>query len=292
MTTAFVFTGGGSLGAVQVGMLQEVLAAGEQPDFVVGASVGALNAAYFAGYPTREGIGRLADIWLGLRRADVFPLSVASVLGLLWHPDNIVSPAPLRALIEAHLPFSQLEAATIPLHICATDVQGLTALMSSGSAVEAILASAAIPGVFPMVKLGDRVLMDGAIASNSTVKVAADLGATRIIVFHTGYACALQTPPKGAVANALHAITLLVSWRLIHDLETLPQTLSVHVAPPLCPLAISPFNFSAAAELIDRAAASTRKWVAMGGLDRRSQPDEIAAHRHEGTARQVGQHGL
>ncbi len=51
--TAFVFTGGGSLGAVHVGMLRALMAAGERPDFVIGASVGAINAAHFAGAPTR-----------------------------------------------------------------------------------------------------------------------------------------------------------------------------------------------------------------------------------------------
>jgi NTE family protein len=49
--TAFVFAGGGSLGAIQVGMLRELTRHGLQADFVVGSSVGALNAAYFAGSP-------------------------------------------------------------------------------------------------------------------------------------------------------------------------------------------------------------------------------------------------
>ena len=71
--TAFVFAGGGSLGAIQVGMLHVLLEAGLRPDFVVGSSVGAMNAAYFAGAPDVAGVSRLADIWLSLRRADISP---------------------------------------------------------------------------------------------------------------------------------------------------------------------------------------------------------------------------
>lgn len=70
--TAFAFAGGGSLGAIQVGMLRVLLSAGVQPDFVVGASVGAMNAAYFAGAPTADGVVRLAEIWSGLRAARSF----------------------------------------------------------------------------------------------------------------------------------------------------------------------------------------------------------------------------
>jgi predicted acylesterase/phospholipase RssA len=59
--TAFVFAGGGSLGAIQVGMLGVLVSEGVQPDFVVGASVGAMNAVYFAGAPDAEGVARLAE---------------------------------------------------------------------------------------------------------------------------------------------------------------------------------------------------------------------------------------
>jgi NTE family protein len=76
--TAFAFAGGGSLGAIQVGMLRVLLSAGVQPDFVVGASVGAINAAYFAGAPNADGVERLAEIWSGLRRREVFPVTLKS----------------------------------------------------------------------------------------------------------------------------------------------------------------------------------------------------------------------
>ena len=83
MPTAFVFAGGGSLGAIQAGALAELIAAGERPDFVVGASVGALNACYFAGRPDAAGVAALEAIWRGLTRADVFPVTPGSVLEFL-----------------------------------------------------------------------------------------------------------------------------------------------------------------------------------------------------------------
>jgi NTE family protein len=100
---AFVFAGGGSLGAVQVGMLEALLSARLQPDFVVGTSVGAINASYFAGAPSAEGVARLAEIWAGVRRSDVFPFTFASLLGLLRHEGHIVSSSGLRRLIKTNL---------------------------------------------------------------------------------------------------------------------------------------------------------------------------------------------
>jgi NTE family protein len=278
--TALVFAGGGSLGAVQVGMLRALVTEGIEPDLLIGASVGAMNAAYFAGAPNYEGVTKLEQIWCGMRRADVFPITFASAFGLLRHPDNIIDPSGLRRLIETHVPFARLEDAAIPVHILATDLQGSAVAFSRGLAVEAILASTAIPGVFPPVQIDGQTLMDGAIASSTPIRLAVELGASRIIVLPTGYACALKESPKGAVAKALHAITLLIAWRLINDLEQIPNSINVHLAPALCPLDVSPYDFSASRYLIERAAESTRKWIAGGGLTRRALASELAAHRH------------
>jgi NTE family protein len=278
--TAFVFVGGGSLGAVQVGMLDVLLSAGMEPDFLVGASVGALNAGYFAGAPDAEGVARLAKLWSAVRRSDIFPFTFTSVFGLLRHQGHIFDPSGLRRLIRTNLPYTRLGDAGIPVHITATDVQGTAVLLSKGPAIDAILASAAIPGIFPPVRIAGQTLMDGAFAIDSPIRVAADLGASRIIVLRTGYACTLKELPKRAIARALHAITLLIEWRLLHDLERLPREIHVCVVPILCPLDVEPYDFSASRQLIQRAADSTRKWLDSGGLLRRSHPQELEAHRH------------
>ncbi len=278
--TAFVFAGGGSLGAIQVGMLRVLLATGVQPDFVIGSSAGAINAGYFAGAPNEEGVERLANIWSGLRGRDVFPFTFTSALGLLRHPGHFTDSTGLRRLIETNLPYKLLEDAVIPVHVTATDVEGVAVLLSKGPALDAIMASAAIPGIFPPVRIDGRSLMDGAIAANTPIKVAADLGASRIVVLPTGYACALKEPPKKAIARALHAITLLIEWQLIRDLERLTGEIHISIVPTLCPLDVSPYDFSASHYLIQRAADSTRKWVDGGGLSRQSSPQELRAHSH------------
>ncbi len=144
--TAFVLAGGGSFGAVQVGMLRALLAAGVVPDLVVGSSVGAINGAYLAGAPTLEGVARLEAIWCGLRRRDVFPVTWLSITALLACRDFVVEPDGLRQLLEQHLPYQQLEGATVPICLVATDMRGGQAMrLSAASAVEAVLASCAIP---------------------------------------------------------------------------------------------------------------------------------------------------
>ena len=278
--TAFVFTGGGSLGAIQVGMLRVLLAAGVHPDFVVGASVGAINASYFASVPTLEGVATLERIWMGLRRSDIFPFTVASAIGLLRHPGNLVDPGGLRNVIKENLPFARLENTQIPLHIMATNLQGLSVRLSTGPAIEAILASTAIPGIFPPVEIDGDPLIDGAVAANTPLRLALGLGASRIIILPTGYACALKEPPKSAVGKALHAVTLMIAWQLMHELERIPADVQVHLVPTLCPLAVSPFDFSSSRELIERAARSSQKWIEDGGLTRPAQPEELAPHRH------------
>jgi NTE family protein len=278
--TAFVFTGGGSLGAIQVGMLRVLLAAGVHPDFVVGASVGAINASYFASVPTLKGVATLERIWTGLRRSDIFPFTLASAIGLLRHPGNLVDPNGLRNVIEENLPFVRLENTQIPLHIMATNLQGLSVRLSTGPAIEAILASTAIPGIFPPVEIDGDPLIDGAVAANTPLRLALELGASRVIILPTGYACALKEPPKSAVGKALHAVTLMIAWQLMHELDRIPADAQVHLVPALCPLAVSPFDFSSSRELIERAARSSQKWIEDGGLTRPAQPEELAPHRH------------
>jgi len=81
--TALVLAGGGSLGSVQVGMLRALAARGVRPDLIVGSSVGALNAAHYAGMPTADGVEKLAGIWRSLRRQDVFPITLRGLIGFV-----------------------------------------------------------------------------------------------------------------------------------------------------------------------------------------------------------------
>lgn len=279
--TAFVFAGGGSLGAVQVGMLRALVAHGVTPDLVVGPSVGAMNAAYYAGTPTSDGVERLIAIWRSLRRQDVFPVTLRTLMGFIRRRDFLVSTDGVRRLVDTYVPYRNLEEAKLPLHVVATDLlAGETVVLSKGPVARAVLASTAIPAAFAPVQLEGLYLADGAITCNTPVKVAAECGARRLIVLPTGYACALDSPPRGAIACALHALTLLIARQLLHDLHGLDPGVEYAVVPPLCPLRGSPYDFSQTSELIDRAADSTNAWLAEGGLARRAIPDKMNAHRH------------
>ena len=118
-----------------------------------------------------------------------------------------------------------------------------------------------MPGVLPPVKFGEHLLMDGGVVNNTPISNAIDAGATRIYVFPTGYACDLRRPPKSAVAMSLQAISLLVQQRLITDVHDLQGHVDLRVIPPVCPLDVSPADFSHGGELIELARAGASHWL-------------------------------
>jgi NTE family protein len=282
--TALVLAGGGSLGAIQVGMMQSLAKHGVHADMVVGSSVGALNGAYYAGDPSLNGVMRLAEIWRGLRRRDVFPITWHTLFGFLWRRDFLIPHDGIRKLIDDHLPYRNLEDAKLPVHIVTTDLlSGDSVVLSEGSAAEAIVASTAIPGAFQPIHYKNFYLADGAISSNTPIKIAVRKGARRLVILPTGHACANEAPPLGAVANALHALTLLIARQLVSELENLDPSIQYFVVPPLCPLVGSPYDFTRTGEHIERAIRSTDEWLAEGGLRESREstiPGELRPHSH------------
>jgi NTE family protein len=279
--TAFVFAGGGSFGAIQVGMMHSLAKHGITADMVVGSSVGALNGAYYAGNPTLKGVQQLEHIWRNLQRRDVFPITWRTLLGFLWRRDFLIPHDGIRKLIDDHIPYRNLEDATLPVHIVATDiVSGDSVVLSKGSVAQAVVASTAIPGAFSPIYYQGHYLSDGAVSSNTPIRIAVRQGARRLIILPTGHACATQAPPVGAVANVLHALTLLIARQLVSELESLDPAIEYYVVPPLCPLVGSPYDFSRTADHIARAIESTDAWLALSGLDQRGIPDELRPHSH------------
>jgi NTE family protein len=279
--TAFVLAGGGSYGAIQVGMMHSLAARGISADMVVGSSVGALNGAYYAGDPTLKGVLQLETIWRGLTRHDVFPVNWRTLLGFLRRRDFLIPHDGIQKLIDDHLPYRNLQDAELPIHIVATDIiTGDSVVLSEGSAAQAIIASTAIPGAFAPVPYKNFYLADGAISSNTPIKIAIAKGATRLIILPTGYACSSDTPPTGAVATALHALTLLIARQLVSEMEDIGPEIEYYVVPPLCPLVGSPYDFSRTSDHIERAIASTDAWLAQGGLQKVGIPEQMRPHAH------------
>jgi len=248
---------------------------------IVGTSAGALNGAFIASRPqTVATADSLGEIWRDLRRGQAFPLNpLTGLLGFLGARDHLVPQSGMRRLIARHIERDDLEEMPIPLHVVAVDViSGEELRLSRGPALDAVLASAAIPGVLPPVRWEGRSLMDGGVANNTPISHAVELGARRIYVLPTGHACALEESPGGALGMALHAISLLTHHRLAEDIERHRADADLIVLPPPCPLGIQPIDFAHADQLISRALADSREFLDSGGQER--PPLRLRAHRH------------
>lgn len=285
-----VLSGGGSLGAVQAGMLLALAEAGVTVDLIVGASVGALNGAFYADDPTPAGAARLVALWRGLRRRDVFPLTLwAGLRALVFGRDHLVEPAALRDMVCRALRMRRLEEARVALHVVATDVlSGEDVLLSRGDVTTALLASTAIPVVFPPVPLDGRQLVDGGVSNNTPITSAVALGADHILVLPTGTSCALAAPPRNMAALALHVLGLQNMRQLDRDIERHAGEARITVVPPLCPLDVSVFDFSHTDALIGRAVAQTRQWLADDGLQQAGPLHVPLAHRDRAGATPAG----
>jgi NTE family protein len=264
MTTAFVLSGGGSLGAVQVGMLQALADRRITPDLLVGTSAGALNAVFVAAHGTGPAaLEALAGTWAALRRDDVFPVRVPQMLlALAGARDSLCTDHGLGRLVRQHVSFARLEDAPIPVHLVATDLlSGDEVLLSKGDTLTAVLASSAVPAVLPPVRRDGRTLVDGGLADNAAISRAVALGADRIYVLPTGYACALPSPPTRPLAVAVQALSLLIQQRLIADVALYADQVDLVVLPPLCPLRVPAIDFRHATQLYRRAHASSAAWL-------------------------------
>jgi len=257
-TRAFVPTGGGNRGGWQVGQLEGLPGAGIEPDLLVGTSVGALNAAAVAGDPTPEGVRKLAMAWRRTRRADVLPAWGWSRVSALRRR-ALYSNGGLRALIESCAPYPDIEDATVPLRVVTTSLEtGGERVLSSGSVVDAVLASMAIPGIYPPVQIGEERLIDGGIVDNVPVRPAVEEGADEVFVLAASSRC----PPPERVRH-LHDVLLYSAWLMLRPpadalAGSYGASVKVVVLPSSCPVALRPFDFSQT----DRLIASAREQTA------------------------------
>ena len=244
--TAFVFAGGGSFGAIQVGMLHSLAAHGISADMVVGSSVGRLTARSMPAIRRCRACCGWTTIWRALHRHDVFPVTWKTLLGFLWRRDFLIPHDGIRKLIDDHIPLSQSAGrqASGSYRHHRYHLGRERGVVGRTDVAEAIVASTAIPGAFAPVRYKDLYLADGAISCNTPIRVAVQEGAKRLIILPTGMPAQPDMPPVGAVANALHALTLLIARQLVSELESLGPDIEYFVVPPLCPLVGSPYDFS------------------------------------------------
>ena len=216
---AFVFPSGGSRGAAQVGILRGLIEAGIHPDVVVGSSVGALNATFFAMDPTIAGADRLAAIWRGLTREDVFGRNrYHTVARLLLGHDHIYTPAALRALISRFCPLDDLGRAALPVHVVTTDLDnGVARWWQRGPAADILYASACLPGLFPPIVLGGHRHIDGGVLEPAPIQRAVDLDAATV------YVLGEISGPEDEEPGRLNALDVLLRSFAISRYARLPE---------------------------------------------------------------------
>lgn len=214
---AFVFSGGGPLGALQVGTLKALFEFGVRPELVVGTSVGALNASFVAFDPTPDGLGRLEQMWRGIGDYRLFPgaRSPATWAKFLVKGDRVFDNDSLRKVIESRLGRVSIEAAQIPLGIVATDMQtGAERTFTSGPIIDPLLASCAMPGIYPPVTVEGTAYIDGGVANSVPVAPAIEMGARTVYVLNSTSMGTQNRPLIRPLDYLLHAFTLARCQRL------------------------------------------------------------------------------
>jgi NTE family protein len=226
MTTAFVLSGGGNRGPLQIGALQSLLEHGIYPDFLVGTSAGSLNAAFMAGYgPTLASIPKLAAAWHTADRRITYPGNPLNIAWrLLRRADSIFPNDGVRRLITANLPqgvttFGQLQC---PCYVTATDLQSRRLYLfgedPDASVVEAVMASTAVPVMHPPLAYHGLQLVDGGVVANTPVGIAMEKGARRIYVINVSRGTEPKPPVRGVLQVLERTYDIFMSQSLFHDL--------------------------------------------------------------------------
>jgi len=265
--TAFVLSGGGNQGVAQVGMLRALLERGIIPDVVVGTSAGALNGAAVAYAPNLTGVAQLSAVWEQLRADHVFPGGrIHRAWNVVRRGTHLFDNVGLAAVIHHSTPARSFSDLEIPLRVIATDLDtGEEVVLAKGPLKPALLASAALPGVFPIVHHDGRRLVDGGVVNNVPLWHALSGPIDRVFVLNvSGWAG--ERTERSPLDVVMTSFTHARSQRFELELRSLPPDVEVIVLPrPPDPRDL--FDFSGASELIDEAYELTAR-----ELDARDEP--------------------
>lgn len=251
--TAFVLSGGGNQGVSQVGMLRALLERGIVPDVVVGTSAGALNGAAVAYAPNLTGVAQLAAVWEQLRADHVFPGGkIHRAWQVVKRGTHLFDHAGLAALIHHSSPARSFSDLEIPLRVIAADLDtGEEVVLLRGPLKPALLASAALPGVFPIVNHDGRRLVDGGVVNSVPLWHALSGPVDRVFVLNV----------SGAPADKIERSPLDVVMTSFMHARNQRFELELRHAPPHVEIIVLPrprdtrelFDFSGARDLIDEA---------------------------------------
>jgi NTE family protein len=261
---AFVLPGGGSAGAVQVGILRSLLEAGVYPDVLVGCSVGALNAACLATSPTLDQVARMEEMWASVRTSDIFGSGWhRAAVRLVTRQDHLCSPAPLRALIRSACPVRDLSELAVPVHVATTDFDhGVARWWTTGPAEDILYASACLPGLFPPALLDGVRHVDGGVLEPVPVMRAVDLDAVRVYVI--GEAADPHDRPdvgRTALEVLLRSFAISRYGRLPHAASLARPGQEVFEVPGASTAGIPITDFSHTGWLIAESRATSRAFI-------------------------------
>ncbi|HEY8533489.1 MAG TPA: patatin-like phospholipase family protein [Micromonospora sp.] len=230
---AFVLGGGGVLGVVEVGMLRALFRSGIRPDVVIATSIGAINGALVATDPSEPVTERLVRLWTSPEAGEVYGASVARQLRRLTARTHLHSLRPLRRLLERELGEDTTFAdVKVPFRCCAASIERATEhWFDSGSVVDAVLASAAVPGLLPPVEIQGEHYIDGGVVNSIPIDEAVRAGAKRIFVLHVGRSERPLTPPRRPWEATQLALEIARRHRFAREMAALPDDVRVHVLP-------------------------------------------------------------
>jgi NTE family protein len=274
--TAFVLGGGGKLGTAEVGMLEALFDAGIRPDLVLGTSIGAINGAAVAADPTSGGVRRLRALWDGVESSGVFGGRLVDRLRHVAESrTSLHSNEPLRRLLERALDEHRIEDLPVHFECVAACIESASEhWFDSGPVVDAVLASSAVPGLLPVVRVGDRHYLDGGIVDSIPVQRAVSLGATTIHVLQVGRIEQPLEVPRRPHEVAMVAFEIARRRSFSVAMAGLPPGVEVHVLPTggtgprfndLRQLRYR--DFSDVADRIDTARRATEQYLQERGLD-------------------------
>jgi NTE family protein len=230
---AFVLSGGGNLGALQIGMMRALLEHDVRPDLIVGCSVGAINGAGLAEDPTLAGALRLERLWRALDGKELMPAGwLPNTVAIARRGEAIHENLGLRHHLEQSLTARTFEELAVPFQCVATDVVGVREVwFRSGPLIEPILASAALPAVYPAVEIDGVRYLDGGIVDDVPMSRAVELGARTLYVLQVGLFSRPRPEPKRPLDVAVQAYWIARHHRFKRELAAMPPGIDVHLLP-------------------------------------------------------------
>lgn len=260
----FVLSGGASLGAIQVGMLRALADAGLEPDLVVGTSVGSLNGAIVAEYPTlHEATEVLAATWQSLRRQDIFAGGTVAAAWSVLRTGYLYSGDPLARLIRRTLRARSFNQLARDLTVVTADVlTGHEHWHRRGDLVAVLRAATAIPGVIPPYVLDGRHHWDAGAVANVPLQAAIQAGAASLVVLDAGDVCHLDEVPRGLPDALLLNAMVATRQRVLIEAPMVAARLPVLYLPRPCANNRSLLDLDSSATLIDPTAEVVSQFLA------------------------------